>query len=197
MIDGYVRQPTLPFRPPADPATPIIMVGPGTGLAPFMGFLEDRAALLETGTSLGQALLFFGCRNPEQDFLYRDELTAWAEAGVMSLTVAFSRPTSGEKRYVQDDLRAIVRAAREAGALPVLLAVPRLSLLRASTGTLADADIYRELADEEGILLIEDVLSEVLSEDTLRADPIHPNSLGYEQLAVTVARELRAAGLLR
>jgi len=106
MIDGYVRQPTLPFRPPADPATPIIMVGPGTGLAPFMGFLEDRAALLETGTSLGQALLFFGCRNPEQDFLYRDELTAWAEAGVMSLTVAFSRPTSGEKRYVQDDLRA-------------------------------------------------------------------------------------------
>ena len=106
MIDGYVRQPTLPFRPPADPATPIIMVGPGTGLAPFMGFLEDRAALLETGTSLGQALLFFGCRNPEQDFLYRDELTAWAEAGVMSLQVAFSRPTSGEKRYVQDDLRA-------------------------------------------------------------------------------------------
>lgn len=106
MVDGYVRQPTLPFRPPADPTTPIIMVGPGTGLAPFMGFLQDRAAQLDAGTTLGDAQLFFGCRNPEQDFLYRDELTAWADRGVMTLHVAFSRPDSGEKRYVQDDLRA-------------------------------------------------------------------------------------------
>ena len=103
------------------------------------------------------------------------------------------RPTD----QVKEDLRAVVRASSEADALPVLLAVPRLSLLRASTGTLADADIYRELAAEENVLLIEDVLSDVLSEDALRADPIHPNARGYERLAQTVARELRAAGLLR
>ena len=103
------------------------------------------------------------------------------------------RPTD----QVKEDLRAVVRASTEADALPVLLAVPRLSLLRASTGTLADADIYRELAAEENVLLIEDVLSDVLSEDALRADPIHPNARGYERLAQTVARELRAAGLLR
>jgi acyl-CoA hydrolase len=98
---------------------------------------------------------------------------------------------------VKEDLRAILRDIAEADALVVLLAVPRLSLLRASTGTLADAELYRELADEEGILLIEDVLSDVLSEDSLRADPIHPNTLGYERLAKSVQDNLRAAGLLR
>lgn len=105
MIDAYVRQPTLPFRPPADPAIPIVMVGPGTGFAPFRGFLQDRAAALAAGGNPGPALLFYGCRNPERDFIYRDEIERWARHGIVELHAAFSRPDAGEGRYVQDLLR--------------------------------------------------------------------------------------------
>lgn len=105
IVDGYVRAPNLPFRPPADPATPIVMVGPGTGLAPFRGFLQDRAALLARGKALGPAMLFFGCRHPNQDFLYQDELAAFARHGIVELVTAFSRPDGGPKCYVQDKLR--------------------------------------------------------------------------------------------
>ena len=105
VVDGFVRSPNLPFRPPADPLTPVVMVGPGTGLAPFRGFLQDRAALLAHGRELGPAVLYFGCRNPGRDFLYQDELEAWAAHGIVTLRAAFSRPDAGEGRYVQDLIR--------------------------------------------------------------------------------------------
>ena len=105
VVDGFVRSPNLPFRPPADPTTPVVMVGPGTGLAPFRGFLQDRAALLARGHDLGPAVLYFGCRNPGRDFLYRDELEAWAAHGIVTLRTAFSRPDTGDGCYVQDLVR--------------------------------------------------------------------------------------------
>jgi cytochrome P450 / NADPH-cytochrome P450 reductase len=99
-IHATVRETKAGFRLPDDPAVPIIMIGPGTGLAPFRGFLQERAARKAKGAALGPAMLFFGCRHPEQDFLYAGELKAFADDGVTDLYTAFSR-ASGEKTYVQ------------------------------------------------------------------------------------------------
>ncbi|MFT4081894.1 MAG: bifunctional nitrate reductase/sulfite reductase flavoprotein subunit alpha [Nocardioides sp.] len=94
-------QPTSHFRPPSDPGTPMIMVGPGTGVAPFRGFLAERRALGHPGRNW----LFFGERNSTTDFYYRDELEALAEDGFLTrLSVAFSRDQR-TKVYVQDRMR--------------------------------------------------------------------------------------------
>ena len=103
---AFVSNPNSPFHLPADPAVPLILIGPGTGLAPMRGFLQERAALQAQGTRLGPALLFFGCRNPQQDYLYEEDLSDWAARGVVQLCTAFSRVAGQPKRYVQDELRA-------------------------------------------------------------------------------------------
>jgi cytochrome P450/NADPH-cytochrome P450 reductase len=99
-IHATVRETKAGFRLPNDASVPIIMVGPGTGLAPFRGFLQERAALKAKGATLGPAMLFFGCRHPDQDYLYADELKAFAADGITELHTAFSR-TDGPKTYVQ------------------------------------------------------------------------------------------------
>ena len=77
----------------------------------------------------------------------------------------------------------------------VLVAVPRFSVFGASVGSLSDSPIYEELAEEERILLIDDVFSEVLSNEDLRADRIHPNARGYRQMADSIAEAFIDAGL--
>ena len=104
-IHATLRETKAGFRLPADPSVPIIMVGPGTGLAPFRGFLQERAALKAKGASLGPAMLFFGCRHPEQDYLYADELKGFQADGVTELHIAFSRG-NGPKTYVQNLIAA-------------------------------------------------------------------------------------------
>ncbi|MGH6711904.1 MAG: bifunctional cytochrome P450/NADPH--P450 reductase [Bradyrhizobium sp.] len=104
-IHATVRETKAGFRLPDDPSVPIIMIGPGTGLAPFRGFLQERADRKAKGASLGAAMLFFGCRNPEQDYLYADELKAFAASGITELHTAFSR-ADGPKTYVQHQVAA-------------------------------------------------------------------------------------------
>jgi len=92
------------FKLPRDPTVPIVMVGPGTGLAPFRGFIQDRQ-VLKTMRPIGDSILFFGCRNEQHDFIYRDELYAALENhSLTELQVAFSRQTS-QRVYVQDLMR--------------------------------------------------------------------------------------------
>ncbi len=98
---------------------------------------------------------------------------------------------------VKDDLRAIVGAIRQSGSQAVLVAVPRLSLIGAVTGRLPDSAIYAELANEEKLPLVEGVLAAILSDPTLKADPIHPNAGGYRKLADGIAEQLRRTGLLK
>ena len=100
-IHATVRETKAGFRLPDDAAVPIIMIGPGTGLAPFRGFLQERAARKAKGATLGPAMLFFGCRHPDQDYLYADELRAFAADGITELHTAFSR-ADGPKTYVQN-----------------------------------------------------------------------------------------------
>ena len=95
-------RPNQHFRLPNDEGRPIIMVGPGTGLAPFRGFLQEREA---TGAT-GRNWLVFGHRNYTHDFLYQLELQDWLKSSLLTrLDVAFSRDQP-EKRYVQDALWA-------------------------------------------------------------------------------------------
>ncbi|KFZ06825.1 hypothetical protein V501_07045 [Pseudogymnoascus sp. VKM F-4519 (FW-2642)] len=64
---------TSAFRLPLDICKPIIMVGAGSGIAPFRAFVQERAGLAAEGFTVGPILLFFGCRSTSEDFLYADE----------------------------------------------------------------------------------------------------------------------------
>lgn len=88
------------FRLPKDPKIPVVMVGPGTGLAPFRGFIQDRELTFKQGNKT-ENLLFFGCRNRNIDFIYREELEQAVAEGYLTLSVAFSRESPEKKVYVQ------------------------------------------------------------------------------------------------
>jgi cytochrome P450/NADPH-cytochrome P450 reductase len=103
---AFVRGTGSDFRLPLDARTPTIMVGAGTGIAPFIGFLQARTVLAERGLPVGPNALFFGCRHPDHDFLYREGLQALTERKILTLYPAFSRLEGQPRTYVQDRLRA-------------------------------------------------------------------------------------------
>jgi cytochrome P450/NADPH-cytochrome P450 reductase len=159
-IHATVRETKAGFRLPDDPLAPIIMIGPGTGLAPFRGFLQERAARKSAGATLGPAMLFFGCRHPDQDFLYAAELKQFAAEGIAELHTAFSR-LDGQKTYVQQlvaeqsakvwsliEQGAIVYVCGDGSKMEPDVKAALVSIYRVRTG--ADADAGARWIDELG-----------------------------------------------
>jgi NADPH-ferrihemoprotein reductase len=113
-VPVHVRRST--FRLPTNPRTPVIMIGPGTGVAPFRGFIQERVAMARRAlekngpdalADWGRITLFYGCRRSDEDFLYADEWPKYAEElrGKLVMHSAFSREhfrPDGSKIYVQD-----------------------------------------------------------------------------------------------
>src|SRR5262249_11471636 len=98
---GVFIHPSKGFRLPADPSTPIIMVGPGTGIAPFRAFLEERSAV----GARGKNWLFFGDQRRGYDFLYEEELEGYTKSNLLTrLDLAFSRDQD-QKIYVQQRMK--------------------------------------------------------------------------------------------
>ena len=103
-IKVYVQKPHA-FALPGDPAVPIIMIGPGTGVAPFRAFLQERIAI----NAPGRNWLFFGHQRSDYDFFYADEFKQMRASGALTrLSLAWSRD-SEQKIYVQDRMREVGR----------------------------------------------------------------------------------------
>ncbi|TRZ01494.1 hypothetical protein DNTS_025938 [Danionella cerebrum] len=81
-VPMYVRR--SQFRLPFKPSNPVIMIGPGTGIAPFMGFIQERSLQKQQGKEVGETILFFGCRHRNEDFLYQQELEEFERTGVLT-----------------------------------------------------------------------------------------------------------------
>lgn len=100
------------MRLPEDTVAPVMCVCGGTGLAPFLGFLRQRAAQKQAGEAVGTIALYFGCRS-DYDFLHGDELRQYASDGLCHLSVSFSRKPGVEKEYVYHALQRDADAVRQ------------------------------------------------------------------------------------
>lgn len=89
---------------PKDPYTPLIMIGPGTGIAPFRSVIQNRLQLQQTGVNIGPLVVFFGCRNKDKDYHFEQDFKAWQYNQSVEVHVAFSRDQDN-KVYVQHLIR--------------------------------------------------------------------------------------------
>jgi NADPH-ferrihemoprotein reductase len=136
------------FRLPKDPKTPIVMIGPGTGIAPMRALLQERAHQRENAGEGGENVLYFGCKNREKDFLYREELEAFQTSGVLTkLHLAFSRENPKKKVYVQHLMKE-----RENAAELWDLVNSRGAHLYVCGGTSMGTDVGKALAEVVGKL---------------------------------------------
>lgn len=93
------------FKPPLLSTTPLIMIGAGTGIAPFRAFIQERERQKAVGKPIGRMLLFYGCRRPDEDFIFQEEFEHAVNTldGALEIITAFSRPEGKQKKaYVQD-----------------------------------------------------------------------------------------------
>lgn len=158
MVPGFIRPPGLPFDVPEDPSTPMIMIATGTGLSPFRGFLQERAAQ-GAKAKLGPALLIYGCRLPDSDFIYEDEVRQFETDGVVKIVTAYSRVQDGTAGQVQDAVRG------HADQILELIAQGGITYVCGGAGTVAPAlrdafaEIYQRqsgVSAEEGVAWLEE-----------------------------------------
>lgn len=95
-----------------------------------------------------------------------------------------------------ENLKSILAQSKASGIQTALIAIPELSPVGAAFGTLSDHPLYKELAADTNTPLLEGVFTEVLSDNKLKADPIHPNAAGYQVVAESVLQALMDLGLL-
>lgn len=100
-----VRPSNASFHLPVDPTVPVVMFAAGSGLAPMRGFIQERAEQRKAGRETGRMVLYYGCRSPEDDYLYSDsDLKEWQALGVVEVRPAFSRKIEASEgaKYVQE-----------------------------------------------------------------------------------------------
>lgn len=107
-VPVHVRQSS--FRLPSDSRTPVILIGPGTGVAPMRAFVQERARLAKLGKKVGRTLLFFGCRHPEQDFIYEEE---WKVSVAQIVLVDAANPQQEHKQVLGDSFEMSVAFSRQ------------------------------------------------------------------------------------
>lgn len=98
-------RPSNVFHLPADPSIPVVMIAAGSGIAPMHGFIQERALQKASGRDVGKMLLFFGCRSPEEDYLYsKTDIYEWIQSGLLEVRPAFSRDVAKSEgaKYVQE-----------------------------------------------------------------------------------------------
>lgn len=168
-----VRASNARFQPPVDAKTPMVMICAGSGLAPFRGFLQERAEQQAGGQAVGPALLFFGCDHPDVDFLYRDELAEWERRGVVAVLPTFMNQPDGEIRFVQHRVwaeRARVAELFAAGGTVFVCGDGKnmapavrdtlISIYRETTGAGdADAELWADTVEREHGRYVADVFS--------------------------------------
>ena len=117
LVQLSTRPSATMFSLPADTNIPLVLFCAGTGLAPMRGFIQERAMQIQSGRKdVGKIILFFGCRNPDSDYLYFDtDLKKWIEMGVVDVRPAFSRDSEKSHgcRYVQDRILHDAEDVRE------------------------------------------------------------------------------------
>jgi len=106
LVQVAVRPSANAFTLPADPSVPLVLFCAGSGLAPMRGFIQERATQIQSGRKdVGKVLLFYGCRDPEEDYMYSDaELKEWGQVGAVDVRPAFSRAKEQSEgcKYVQE-----------------------------------------------------------------------------------------------
>jgi len=108
LVQVAVRPSATAFTLPADPGVPLVLFCAGSGLAPMRGFIQERATQIQSGRKdVGKVLLFYGCRNPAEDYMYSDaELKEWSQIGAVDVRPAFSKAKEQSEgcKYVQESV---------------------------------------------------------------------------------------------
>lgn len=161
----FTRPTNANFHLPLDPTVPIIMICAGSGLAPMRGFIQERAVIKKArNAAVGPAILYFGCRHHEKDFIYADELAQWEADGVVSVRGCFSKvaPEGQKARRVPDRMwderKELAQLFGEGGAK--IFICGSASKLAKSTGEVC-MRIYRDTfpgkTEEEAAVWLEKV----------------------------------------